>query len=179
MNIVDKNTEIEIKDPYLRRAIYNAFDGKCFYTGRDVSFKDMEIDHILPKSKGGTNCISNYVLSCNYINNKKKANIYESLIKVSTEVVDSMFSENVVNCYNQLKMNDYVLMEHVEINDFVSMKLKEHNFRKYRFTGMIRQSLTPVKIYPLTQLGKIGKKPKLYYNTKELEHKFSSWITTQ
>lgn len=179
MNIVNKNTEIGIKDPYLRRAIFNAFDGKCFYTGRDVSFNEMEIDHIIPKSKGGKDCISNYVLTCNYINNKKKANIYESLMKITIEVVDSMFSENVVNCYNQLKMNDYVLSEHIEINDFVNIKLIEHKFRKYRFTGMIRHSLTPVKIYPLTQLGKMGKKPKLYYKKKELECKFSNWIITQ
>lgn len=179
MEEINKNTEIDIKDPYLRRAIYNVFDGKCFYTGRNVSFNEMEIDHIIPKSKGGKNCISNYVLSCDYINNRKKANIHQELIDVSIKVVNALFSDNVVNCYNQLKMNDYVLSEHTEINDFVNKKKVEYNFIKQRFTTLMRHTLTSIKIYPLTQAGKIGKKPKLYYKTKELENKFNNWIITQ
>jgi len=61
-------TNRPINDPTLRKAIYKAFHGKCFYTGRSVSFKNMHIDHVEPKSKGGEDCVYNYVLSCPDIN---------------------------------------------------------------------------------------------------------------
>lgn len=34
----------------LRLAIYEAYNGKCFYTGMPVSYIDFEVDHIIPES---------------------------------------------------------------------------------------------------------------------------------
>ena len=34
----------------LRLAIYDAYKGKCFYTGEPVSYIDFEVDHIIPES---------------------------------------------------------------------------------------------------------------------------------
>ncbi len=34
----------------LRLAIYEAYKGKCFYTGEPVSYLDFEVDHIIPES---------------------------------------------------------------------------------------------------------------------------------
>lgn len=34
----------------LRLAIYEAYQGKCFYTGKPVSYIDFEVDHIIPES---------------------------------------------------------------------------------------------------------------------------------
>lgn len=34
----------------LRLAIYEAYQGKCFYTGEPVSYIDFEVDHIIPES---------------------------------------------------------------------------------------------------------------------------------
>lgn len=34
----------------LRLAIFDAYKGKCFYTGKPVSYQDFEIDHIIPES---------------------------------------------------------------------------------------------------------------------------------
>lgn len=38
-------------DPCLRLAIYEAYSGKCFYTGKPVSYKDFEVDHVIPESQ--------------------------------------------------------------------------------------------------------------------------------
>lgn len=38
-------------DDLLRLAIYDAYKGKCFYTGEPVSYIDFEVDHIIPESK--------------------------------------------------------------------------------------------------------------------------------
>ncbi len=55
----------------LRKAIYKAFNGKCFYTGTDISINDMHIDHVLPVSKGGPDNYYNYVPTTQRINGKK------------------------------------------------------------------------------------------------------------
>lgn len=34
----------------MRLAIYDAYNGKCFYTGMPVSYIDFEVDHIIPES---------------------------------------------------------------------------------------------------------------------------------
>ena len=33
----------------LRLAIYEAYKGKCFYTGEPVSYLDFEVDHVIPE----------------------------------------------------------------------------------------------------------------------------------
>jgi hypothetical protein len=78
---MDIYTPIPTINPLLRQAIYQAFDGKCFYTGQKVDFLDMHIDHVLPKSKGGQNCIANYVLTSSYINEKKNGKLDELLVE--------------------------------------------------------------------------------------------------
>jgi hypothetical protein len=34
----------------LKAAIYDAYDGKCFYSGIPIAFQDTEIDHLIPES---------------------------------------------------------------------------------------------------------------------------------
>jgi hypothetical protein len=34
----------------LKAAIYDAYSGKCFYTGEPIAFQDTEIDHLIPES---------------------------------------------------------------------------------------------------------------------------------
>ena len=40
----------------------------CWYCGLDITFDEKHIDHIIPKSKGGTNDINNYALTCRFCN---------------------------------------------------------------------------------------------------------------
>lgn len=35
----------------LRLAIYEAYEGKCFYSREPVSYIDFEVDHIIPESQ--------------------------------------------------------------------------------------------------------------------------------
>lgn len=51
----------------LRSFIFNRSNGKCVYCGA----KAAEIDHIVPRSKGGTNSVYNLVASCKSCNEKK------------------------------------------------------------------------------------------------------------
>lgn len=93
------DTEIPITDKHLRIALYTAYNGKCFYTGRDIEIEDMHVDHIHPKSKGGRNCISNYVPTCALVN-LSKSDMYDGkFVSVVSEIVRCVFAEKVLSIF--------------------------------------------------------------------------------
>jgi hypothetical protein len=174
---INENTIIPLSDKILRKAIYEAFDGKCFYTGRQVSFEEMHIDHINPRANGGTDCISNYVLSCNYINLKKNGYVFNDLIEISSCVIKNMFSPLVVELYNQMKLNEAISNSHIEINYFLKSEVPKENRGKFR--NYVRTKLIPIKIYKQYRMGKkIVKptKPKLYYQEEEIKTLYNKWV---
>ena len=126
-NTITSKTEVMLNNKYLRLAIYEVFNGKCFYTGRSISFAKMHIDHIIAKSKGGENNIENYVLCCQDINLIKNGHfLYPELINVSKETNIALFSPKVVSVYNDLILNENILVEgYLELNFF----LHKHNLQ--------------------------------------------------
>jgi 5-methylcytosine-specific restriction endonuclease McrA len=52
-------------------ALWNRDGGICQYTGKSVSKTDANIDHVVPKSRGGTDSWTNLVVSSREINTKK------------------------------------------------------------------------------------------------------------
>jgi hypothetical protein len=91
-------TEIIISCTSLRKAMYKIHKGKCFYSGRELPENKFHIDHIVPVSKGGKNCISNYVLCDPYLNSKKRDLMTDEFLKVAI-------------AYNKLVFQDLVLKE--------------------------------------------------------------------
>lgn len=53
------------------QAIRDRDEGRCQYTGRKLSKGEGNIDHVVPRSKGGKTSWSNCVLSCKRVNNRK------------------------------------------------------------------------------------------------------------
>lgn len=47
-------------------------EGKCYYCGKDVSPRELTMDHIVPLIRGGKSVKNNVVPSCKDCNNKKK-----------------------------------------------------------------------------------------------------------
>lgn len=41
---------LNLKDQFIRRAIWEVYNSKCFYTGSPLEYSDMELDHIIPAS---------------------------------------------------------------------------------------------------------------------------------
>ena len=52
----------------LRQQIYNKYNGHCAYCGCEIEYKEMQIDHIIPKLFGGSNEIGNLNPSCRACN---------------------------------------------------------------------------------------------------------------
>lgn len=46
-------------------------DNKCYWCFEDLNKNKYEIDHVVPLSKGGSNCKDNIVISCNLCNRQK------------------------------------------------------------------------------------------------------------
>ncbi|MDX5583601.1 MAG: HNH endonuclease signature motif containing protein [Aureibaculum sp.] len=178
MKITDK-TEIPYTDPILRKAMYEVFDGKCFYTGRNLSFEEMHIDHIKPKSKGGENCISNYVISCGYINIKKRAKYSDRFIEITQELVKIMFTQDVINTYKNIYINNSIiegyefLKHYISNNDF----FKRPNVNHLEFVSYMYHSkeYIPIKIKPMRKNGEMAKRNDIYYKKEDIDKGFKYW----
>lgn len=87
---------ISCSDKHLRKAMHEAFGGKCFYTGREISLRNMHIDHIIPKAKGGADCIANYVASSADANMSKKDKTSDDFKNVVVQYVGMVYVKKVV-----------------------------------------------------------------------------------
>lgn len=56
-----------------RRAIKEHFDCRCVYCDQQFNPEDLTLDHIIPRSKGGSSMTSNLVPSCRNCNRAKSS----------------------------------------------------------------------------------------------------------
>ena len=64
-----------------RQAVWRKYGGHCAYCGREISLKDMQVDHKIPKSNGGSDDFSNLMPSCRICNHYKRAESLETFRK--------------------------------------------------------------------------------------------------
>lgn len=66
-----------------RQKVYDKFDGHCAYCGKEITIKEMQVDHILPKcryhfiKKDELNALTNLNPSCRRCNHYKRSNSLE------------------------------------------------------------------------------------------------------
>lgn len=59
------------KEKNIRQRLWEETSGHCIYCGHPVTLEEMEIDHIVPKSLGGSSEYQNKVCSCAHCNAAK------------------------------------------------------------------------------------------------------------
>ena len=69
--------------PATRRLIYEKFNGHCAYCGREIAYKDMQVDHIKPlgaysEANRGTDTIDNMYPACRLCNHYKRSSTVEA-----------------------------------------------------------------------------------------------------
>jgi len=64
----------------LRERLWNETSGHCAYCGHPVSLEEMEVDHIVPKSMGGSNGFNNLVCTCHHCNAEKGPDLLEEYL---------------------------------------------------------------------------------------------------
>ena len=56
---------------FYKGILYEHFGGKCVYCGRNISVSEMEVDHVIPKTKGGNSSFRNSLPTCMPCNRRK------------------------------------------------------------------------------------------------------------
>ena len=75
----------------VREAVYQKYNGHCAYCGREIAYKDMQVDHFYPLrawgiEDAGTDDISNLMPSCRMCNHYKRANSLETFRRYIKEI---------------------------------------------------------------------------------------------
>jgi len=84
---IPQRTDLKIVLPSqsIKERLYKEQDGKCNGCGKDFDIWNLEIDHILPKAKGGGDYYENYQLLCGSCNRIKGTKPMEYLrMKIKT-----------------------------------------------------------------------------------------------
>jgi site-specific DNA-methyltransferase (adenine-specific) len=85
--IIPQRTDIKIIEPTktVKERLYKQQNGLCNACGTKFDIWNLEIDHIIPKSKGGGDYYENYQLLCSHCNRMKSDNPMEVLrLKIKT-----------------------------------------------------------------------------------------------
>ena len=62
-----------------KKKIFSKFEGKCAYCGNEITIDNMTVDHIRPKSKGGSLSTFNCYPACSRCNTLKGDGTVEDL----------------------------------------------------------------------------------------------------
>ena len=69
-----------------RQEVFNKYNGHCAYCGKEIAYKDMQIDHMIPQRNGGTDDIENLMPSCRTCNHYKRAESLENFRKAISTI---------------------------------------------------------------------------------------------
>ena len=81
---------------------------KCTYCGKEIEYKDMQVDHVVPKcSYNSTDDIENLMPSCRRCNHYKRANSLATfrryLLEMKRKLIDESYLGKVAMDYNMLE----------------------------------------------------------------------------
>lgn len=86
----------------LREKIYNKYNCKCAYCGKDIEYKDMQVDHLIPQrlidkyGKDKIECFENYMPTCRRCNHYKRGNSLEAFRKAISEIPTKLYRDNYI-----------------------------------------------------------------------------------
>jgi site-specific DNA-methyltransferase (adenine-specific) len=93
---IPKRSDIKEVPPSesIKQRLFKEQEGKCNACGREFEMRNLEIDHIIPKSKGGGDYYENYQLLCGSCNRIKGDRPMEYL-RMKIETRERMMKSNV------------------------------------------------------------------------------------
>ncbi len=115
---------VTLSDSKVREAFFIAFDGKCYYSNEPLNRTHFHIDHILPKSKGGEDILSNLVLCKPNINQIKSDSYNEHFVNHHQNIVNKNYAPRVEAILNLLEDNKILDLKYL-FNSGVMNKLED------------------------------------------------------
>ena len=96
--------------PKERLDVYNMFNGHCAYCGCTIEYKDMQVDHIVPKANSGTDSLDNYFPTCRLCNHYKRGERLEVFrnwkLKGLIERLRKIYIFRVAEKYGMIKIHE-------------------------------------------------------------------------
>lgn len=88
----------------IRQAVYAKYDGHCAYCGKVLAYKDMQLDHLIPKQRERfkryteeeIECFENYMPSCRRCNHYKRAHTLEYFRQMIEEIPQKLFRDSYI-----------------------------------------------------------------------------------
>ncbi len=115
---------VTLSDSKVREAFFIAFDGKCYYSKEPLTKTHFHIDHILPKSKGGEDILSNLVLCKPNINQIKSDSYNENFVNHHQNIVNKNYAPKIEAILNLLEDNKILDLKYL-FNAGVMNKLED------------------------------------------------------
>lgn len=87
-----------------REAVYAKYDGHCAYCGKEISYKEMQVDHLIPVqrerfkkySEDEIECFENYLPACRRCNHYKRAHSLEVFREYIEEIPKKLYRDNYI-----------------------------------------------------------------------------------
>lgn len=79
-----------------RRAIKEHFGNTCIYCGELYEQNELTLDHVHPRSRGGSDLASNTVCACKACNQKKGSTDWREFMR---SYFDNPLREHIINSY--------------------------------------------------------------------------------
>lgn len=99
--MIDNNSYINIHDKNIRILLFNAHNGKCFYTNKMIKINSFDIDHIIPIKHGGKNIIKNIVPCDPCLNRRKNCKYDFILLEKMIFLNELMYCEKIIKMINK------------------------------------------------------------------------------
>jgi len=96
----------------MRKMVYAKYNGHCAYCGREITFKEMQVDHIFPRCSNVANVesLSNKNPSCRRCNHYKRAETLENFrrqMKTLHERVEKIYIAKVAIDYGIIQLKPF------------------------------------------------------------------------
>lgn len=82
--------------PEERKLIYKKFNGHCAYCGKEIEYKDMQVDHIKPLRLGGEDNIDNMFPACRRCNHYKRGDSLEGFRSLIETIPPKLQRDNYI-----------------------------------------------------------------------------------
>ena len=89
-----------------REKVYDKYEGHCAYCGIEISIKDMQVDHLIPKKDLGNDNIDNLMPSCKICNHYKRAwslEYFRYLLGAMEKDLRAMYKFKVATIYDMVE----------------------------------------------------------------------------
>ena len=93
-----------------RREVYDKYGGRCAYCGRPLRYEDMQVDHIIPKRKGGQDIMANYnpaCRSCNHYKDSLSLEQFRGLVRTLPERLRKIYIFRVAEDFGIVKVREW------------------------------------------------------------------------